>query len=58
MPVPALPITRNLKRKSEQMVPRIKDTHRERKTQGIKGKIESQGEKKNTKAETAIHNKQ
>lgn len=40
MPVPALPITRNLKRKSEQTVPRIKDTHRERKTQGIKGKIE------------------
>lgn len=34
MPVPALPITRNLKRKSEQMVPRIKgekDTGNKRK---------------------------
>lgn len=36
MPVPALPITRNLKRKSEQMC----QGSRERKTQGIKGKIE------------------
>lgn len=51
MPVPALPITRNLKRKSEQMC----QGSRERKTQGIKGKIER---KKTTKAETAIHNEQ
>lgn len=32
MPVPALPITRNLKRKSEGMEPNSRKTHSERKT--------------------------
>lgn len=41
MPVPALPITRNLKRKSEQMEPRSEGTQRERKIWGVE-KVESQ----------------